>query len=566
MTSTTKRGFHLPWGGDDRAPTAATATGPGTSGDQSAEGPRSGGPARATVRRAAIEDLGRGPFSLVPTAEAEADADAGPGDDQLVDNGTVTRRLPDRVALGADALADDAESLNAAPPASDSSPTPAAAAGDSSAWPDVDRAGSPTHLASDVTAPPARPRLVVSGDGPEAARSSRRDNPLVIGLVKAMRDAARATRIETTARMREGATARMEEIRVTGATDAVGLRKRADDDLAGIREWSKAEMARIREDTEQRIAGRRAQLAREAQTQTTEIERTVDAVKAAAEAFEADMERFFEILLAEEDPARLATLAERVPDAPAFDEITVAPGRAGRAARSGAAPRTAGSRKAAGHGTDQAEDDSDAVGEPAPGASAADLADEPASGRLEPDAAAAAEAEAIADLEPSTSDDAAWTDGSLAAVLATAPRIDSPDDLSPEEIAGLLGVDPDATADDADQPEPEPEPEPAATAATDPEPEPEPEPEAIVEVTRVVVTGMVSVAGISAFKAAIARLSGVSGVSVTSGEDDDIVFNVVHSSTTDLRRSIPTIPGFDARMTVDEGTAVAFTVTEPGAA
>jgi len=157
--------------------------------------------------------------------------------------------------------------------------------------------------------------------------------------------------------------------------------------------------------------------------------------------------------------------------------------------------------------------------------------------RLEPDAAAAAEAEAIADLDHEPGEDEEWTSGSLATVLATAPKVDSADDLSAEEIVGLLGIDT-GSADDA-----------AETKAA--------------EQSRVVVSGLTSVAGISAFKGSLGRVPGVTSVSVSTGTDDDFVFEVAHATTTDLRRAVPAFAGFGAQMTLDDGEVISFTVKEP---
>jgi hypothetical protein len=546
MTSTTKRGFHLPWANDDRKPE-----------DEPGGAPDAGvaPPPRPILRRAREEELGRGPFDLAPAQEPTAESEA-----------------PDSTAVNPLVDVDDRPLPRVVQPAPVAEPgEPASAA---MAWPEVDRAGSPTHVASDRARPPARPALVVEpGDGP-GPRPTRRDNPLVAGLVKVMRDSARATRQDAMTRMRTTAAARMDELRVQGVAEATNLKKRADDDVVGIREWSKAEMTRIRDEAEQRIAGRRAQLAREARTQAAETERMVDDVKAAAVAFEAEMDRFFEALLAEEDPARLATLAEQLPEPPVFAKLTVKNGPSGQARKPTA--------RATGSGTETSR--RAAPRKPAtasPGHASRSVPDAgPA--RLAPDAAAAAEAEAIAglDLESEPSQD--WTPGSLAAVLATAPRIDSPDDLSPEERIGVLGLDPDeaaetAEAGDEDLAVSSSDGDPSAATPTDPGVD-GPAADAIAseaplppadapdeDLTRIVVTGLTSVAGISAFKASLNRVPGVLGVSVTSGEDDDFVFSVAHAAATDLRRAVAGFAGFGAQMTLDEGAVVSFNVSEPTA-
>ncbi len=449
MTSTTKRGFHLPWSGDDRAPIEATA--------------------------ASDQRDDREPTAERGTAKEAATAVSNP---QM-------------------------------------------------SWPDVDRAGSSTHRDSDAGLPPVRPAVVVDGaEGavPASPRASRRDNPLVVGLVRAMRDAARATREETTVRMRAEATARIEEIRSGSAREAIELRKRADDDATGIREWSKAEIARIRDEAEKRIAERRAQLTRETEGHAIEIERLVEQVQEVATTFEAEMEQFFEVLLAEEDPARLAALAEQVPDAPIFSDLP-------------SLKRLPTARITGANGTAKSRAPTGRSSGPKAAASEADVTE----ARLGPDAAAAAEAEAIADLDHDSAQGDGGGSANLATVLKTAPKIDSPEALSPEEIEGLLGIDTGSADDTAD-----------GDAATDADWQ-----------TRVIVGGLKSVAGISAFKGSLGQVPGVTTVSVSTGSDDDFVFAVGHASTTDLRRAVPAFAGFDAHMTLDDGDVISFTVAEP---
>jgi hypothetical protein len=219
------------------------------------------------------------------------------------------------------------------------------------------------------------------------AKTPTRDNPLVAGLVKAMREAALASRAETTSRLQGEATARVEAIRADATTDAAALRKRVDDDIAGIREWSKGEMARIRAETEGRIETRRAEAIAENKDHLDGVERLVDAVQSTVASFEADMDEFFKQLLAETDPARLATLASQAPEPPDFsDNESLSSGR----------------------NEDEGGPDDEVVAEDEVVADEV-VADE-AQEVLEPDAAAEAEAEATEGLDMSSPD--AWTTGS----------------------------------------------------------------------------------------------------------------------------------------------------------
>jgi hypothetical protein len=573
MTTTEKRGFRLPWGSENRKPDDDSEPAPAGAASESrrvdpiapatdlapALVPSAGassGRSRSSLRRG--DDLGRGPFDLEPAPEPEA-PDAPAADTAVIE--------------GTDGLV---------------------------AWPDIDRAGSAKHLASDAPPPPVRPALIVEGD---AATAPRRTNPLMAGLVKAMRDAARSARDEATAKTKSDAAARLAEIRSQGATAGLTLKKQADDDVAAIREWSKAEAARIRQETDERIAKRRAELLHEVEDHATETQRLQAEVNGAIAAFDAEMDRFFDTLLKEEDPARLATLAERLPEAPSFARPMGPAGaptprpRVARATPAKPRQRTAERRRSserlapdaaaaaeaeaiAGlddvptHDAPELEVAFEPVMEPEPVGSpepvavdgSVDVADaEPtAVAAREPIDAVVAEPEAPAESEPFPALDAPA--GSLAAVLATAPRIDSPDDLSPEERIALLGFDEPEPPEDGSLGAPAPvlgvplTPEgdtrahsAVAVAAAAP----------VEDVTRIVVTGLTTVAGISAFKSALGGVTGVVSVSVTSGMDHDFVFSVVHADATDLRRAIAAFPTFAAQMTLDEGAVVNFIVSEP---
>ena len=430
MSSTQKRGFRLPWGAE-RGP--EDGAGPDTLDPEST-------PASDVVR----DDLGEGPFHLADATQP-----------QTMDAAPAASDVPEDTAEAAmiDAESSTPTAAEASQPAAD---PPADAAG---GWPASDRRSAERPFVRVETEP----------------RMPRRDNPLVAGLVKAMREAAIASREETTARLQAEATARVEAIRARATTETAALRKRADDDMAAIREWSKAEIARVRLETEDRIDGRKTVLAREAQRHTASVDRLVDEVQTTVSVFEADMDRFFKKLLAEEDPARLATLAEQAPDPPDL--------------RGDGPP---------------AMDDT----------------------VLEADAAAEAEAEATEGLEELSVE--AWP----AAVLSAARRGDAPNvDAAPPP------AEPDATGADANGP----------------------------DATRLLVSGLTSVAGISAFKGALAQLSGVRSVSVSSGERGVFVFAVSHDPGVDLDSGVASLSGFSAK--ISDATDDGFTVIahEPAA-
>jgi hypothetical protein len=196
---------------------------------------------------------------------------------------------------------------------------------------------------------------------PEAASVPRRENPLVAGLVKAMRQAAATARAEVVASFRVEADARAEAIRGESTTATEELKKVAEADVAAIKEWSRTELARVREETERRITDRKTQLVEETDFEASGLQERLDHLRSTVEAFEAEMASFFENLLAEADPARLAGLAERMPAAPALDARppSVAPARA-RAAAGEPNIETAAPEAAEAHEAVEAHDGLDA--------------------------------------------------------------------------------------------------------------------------------------------------------------------------------------------------------------
>ena len=196
-------------------------------------------------------------------------------------------------------------------PEADNSPGHAAPAGDASVDDPWATASASADLDEDAP--------VSHAPAPVAVAKPRRDNLLVTGLVRAMRDAAASAREETAARFAEEAKARVEAIHADSADEATELRKQADAEIVEIREWSKAEMARIREETDERIADRKRRLEADVDGHAARVEHRIEGVQAAVAEFERRMDTFFEALMAEEDPARLAGLAEQLPEPPSLD-------------------------------------------------------------------------------------------------------------------------------------------------------------------------------------------------------------------------------------------------------
>ena len=154
-----------------------------------------------------------------------------------------------------------------------------------------------------------------------ATAAARRPTKFMADLSRAMQAAAESSRDETMARLSAEAKTVVEEIHAASTEEAASLRRRADDDVAAVREWSKAEIARIREETEARIATRKTALDGEMEAHAHVVEARVQQVAATVADYEAQMAEFFQRLLAEEDPTRIATMAETMPEPPDLANI-----------------------------------------------------------------------------------------------------------------------------------------------------------------------------------------------------------------------------------------------------
>jgi hypothetical protein len=166
--------------------------------------------------------------------------------------------------------------------------------------------------------PPAEPET--------ATPPARRATKFMADLSRAMQAAAETARGETMARFEVEAKGVVEAIHANATDEAADLRRRADDDVAAIREWSKAEIARIREATESRIAARKTGLDGEMEQHAATVDARVERVQAVVAAFETQMGAFFERLNAEEDPTRIATMAETMPDPPSLADVAASVG------------------------------------------------------------------------------------------------------------------------------------------------------------------------------------------------------------------------------------------------
>ncbi len=418
---------------------------------------------------------------------------------------------------------------------------------------------------------------------------ARKPNRLMADLTKAMQTAAESTREETLARLQADAKAHVETIHARSAGDAEALRQNADADIASIREWSKAEIARIREETDQKVVDRKSTLEFEIEEHAARIEQRIERVQSHVAQFENEMATFFERLLAEEDPTQLAAMAENLPEPPSFDDVSDLPATAASAAI--ATPLEAESVAEAVADVPVAEpaetetvaesfeasqvdtqtQEPDAVADN--GEATVDaLADDPEAAFAAIQAAAEAAA-ANEGVEPG-----AWTDSSVetpadAAVDPDAAPLDGSDDPRLAAL-GLGEAGTEATTDwpaepaaDADQGEAFPTLSDDAVAArlAGLVPGEGESPQGDLRTTRVVVTGLVSVASIASFKRHLGKIEGVASVGVSSGPDGEFVFAVAHGSEIDLQGAVPALPGFAAQITSVTDDTVSVAARDPEA-
>jgi hypothetical protein len=402
---------------------------------------------------------------------------------------------------------------------------------------------------------------------PAAETAGRKPNKFMADLTRAMQGAAETAKADTLARFSADAKTHIESIHAATAVEATELRKQADDDVASIREWSKAEIARIREETDERITHRKSRLEREIDAHAADIEARIERVQRRVDAFETEMADFFQRLLAEEDPTRFAAMAESLPEPPPFDEMAT-----GEFEPEAVTTAELEAPEAIAEPVEDLPAERAVVLEPwpetpaeTPAEAVVETVDAPEStDTAETDdsqpAEAVAEAWTTTDDQPAT-DDAATAESESEAVSSD-PRLDalgltpdfdaaeaeaaafSPEDAPVEEDIAVIGDDALAArlaglVPDADAP--------ASDALT----------------TRVVVTGLVSVASIAGFKRQLSRVPGVHSVGVSSGPDGEFVFAASHDAHVVLRDTVTTLPGFGARVTAEADGELTVTARDP---
>jgi hypothetical protein len=399
-------------------------------------------------------------------------------------------------------------------------------------------------------------------DATDASNATRQPpSKFMADLTRAMQGAAETAKADTLARFSADAKAHIESIHAATAVEATELRKQADDDVASIREWSKAEIARIREETDERITHRKARLEREIDAHAADIEGRIERVQRRVDAFEAEMAEFFQRLIAEEDATRFAAMAASLPEPPPWDEMSngefatltdtepahdmyaqIEEALAEQTVAVDPWPEAPAQATETAEATAEAIEAPETTDAPAtdgaqPVEAEAEATDEPAAGE-----AVTAEPETEADtLDPRVAALGLTPDFDAAEAEAAAFN---PDDAPGEEEIAVIGDDALAARLAGLVPD-------ADSAATE------------TLTTRVIVTGLVSVASIAGFKRQLSRVAGVQSVGVSSGPDGEFLFAVAHDSGIVLRDAVTTLPGFGARVTAEAEGELTVTAKDP---
>ncbi|MHB8958520.1 MAG: hypothetical protein ACYDAN_02725 [Candidatus Limnocylindrales bacterium] len=511
-----------------------------------------------------------------------------------------------RLPWSSDRTQDDPAFQNAGDDAPESAAAPERP---SLAWPETDfatRTGYPAAEQRPPDAPePAQEAPTMIAAQPPAA-PPKKPTKLMADLAAAIRATTEAARDQRLGQLEAEAAGIVEMIRAQSNEGAVALRRRSDEDVAAIRDWAKAEIVRIKEESEGRIAERKHHLEQEVADHAAAIEDRVAEVQSTITGYHRAMAAYFEQLQSEEDPARLATLAETMPDPPALDALTdladlPIAGAAARHAQAAEVDAQAAPEPDVDDGTETpvAEGDeiivsedriANALGGLDDGAPSDSVGSEPqtevegddaprwAAGETPdgfPEATeggdpvdrgaimAALEAAAEAVVAAEAAAESAETAEAAADVAETAAellsgRAGQQEDADPEAQAALSarvdagGFETESYQDRLASLLPG-----HAEGSTGADGEP--------RTTQVVVTGLVSVASIASFKRHLGRLGGVTGVAVASGPDGEFIFNVSHRPDVSFRDAIPTMSGFAARVVATGDGVVSVTAHDPEA-
>jgi hypothetical protein len=194
------------------------------------------------------------------------------------------------------------------------------------AWPETDFSSRVPFQAAHqrpADAPvPSQEAPTVTAEQTVPSAAPKKPSKLMADLAAAIRATTEAARDQRVSQLETEANGIVEMIRAQSDEGAVGLRRKSDEDVAAIRDWAKAEIARIKEESEAKIADRKHLLEQEVADHAAAIEDRCAEVQSTVAGYRRAMNTYFERLQAEEDPARLATMAESMPEPPALESLS----------------------------------------------------------------------------------------------------------------------------------------------------------------------------------------------------------------------------------------------------
>jgi len=171
-------------------------------------------------------------------------------------------------------------------------------------WPATDHETTAAAHEPDAAAPVPTPGRRLSRLAADLATAIRR-----------MSEAARDAQLAHVADEAKGVSLQIQEQLAEGTA---ALRMRSEDDINEVREWVKAETARIKAESDTRIAGRKHLLDEQVASHAAATRDRIARLESVVTAYRETMDEFFRHFLAEEDPARLATIAEAMPEPPSL--------------------------------------------------------------------------------------------------------------------------------------------------------------------------------------------------------------------------------------------------------
>ena len=169
-----------------------------------------------------------------------------------------------------------------------------------------------------ATAGDQPPASVGAVEQPELAATDPSD--LVGELTRVMHAAAESQHVRIAGELQRHRLAQVKAIKARATSVSAELKATSEHDAAEIDAWAKTASELIVTERARRIDGQRELFEAELMRQEVMVERKVQAVEAAVEAHQAELDAFFSQLKHESDPVGIAQLASSLPSFPSLTE------------------------------------------------------------------------------------------------------------------------------------------------------------------------------------------------------------------------------------------------------